>query len=78
MEDLLHGDVRWLDWAVKPEPAPVVLTGDTTSEAQEEELDVLNDWVEAQGLPRGVLAFDFGASKRQCLILRGPMAFRQN
>ena len=25
----------------------------------EEELEILNDWVEAQGLPRGVLAFDF-------------------
>jgi hypothetical protein len=59
MEDLLHGDVRWVAWAAKPEPAPVVLTGGITSEAQEEELDVLNDWVEAQGLPRGVLAFDF-------------------
>jgi hypothetical protein len=59
MEDLLHGDVRWLAWAAKPAEAPVVLVGGITSEAEEEELEVLNDWVEAQGLPRGVLAFDF-------------------
>lgn len=59
MEDLLHGDVRWLAWAAKPAEAPVVLMGGITSEAEEEELEILNDWVEAQGLPRGVLAFDF-------------------
>ena len=39
--------------------APVVVAGGITSEAEEEELEVLNDWVEAQELPRGVLAFDF-------------------
>ncbi len=59
MEDLLHRDVRWLAWAAKPADAAVVLVGGITSEAEEEELEVLNDWVEAQGLPRGVLAFDF-------------------
>jgi hypothetical protein len=59
MEDLLHGDVRWLAWAAKPAQAPIVSAGGITSEAQEEETDILNDWVEAQGLPRGVLAFDF-------------------
>ena len=59
MEDLLHGDVRWLAWAAKPAETPVVLLGGITSEAEEEELEILNDWMEAQGLPRGVLAFDF-------------------
>ena len=59
MEDLLHGDMRWLAWAAKPAEAPVVLVGGITSEAEEEELEGLNDWVEAQGLPRGLLAFDF-------------------
>ena len=59
MEDLLHGDVRWLAWAAKPAEAPAVLVGGITSEAEEEELEILNDWMEAQGLPRGVLAFDF-------------------
>jgi hypothetical protein len=59
MEDLLHGDVRWLAWAAKPAEAPVALAGGITSEAEEEELEILNNWVEAQGLPRGVLAFDF-------------------
>ena len=50
--------MRWLAWAAKPAEAPVV-AGGITSEAEEEELEILNDWVEAQGLPRGVLAFDF-------------------
>ena len=59
MEDLLHGDVRWLAWAAKPAEVPIVLVGGITSEAEEEELEILNDWMEAQGLPRGVLAFDF-------------------
>lgn len=59
MEDLLHGDVRWLAWAAKPAQAPTVVAGGITSEAEEEELEVLNDWVVAQGLPPGVLAFDF-------------------
>lgn len=56
---LLHGDVRWLAWAAKPAEVPVVVAGGISSEAEEEELEMLNDWVEAQGLPRGVLAFDF-------------------
>ena len=44
---------------IRAKQAPVVLTGGITSEAEDEELELLNDWVEAQGLPRGVLAFDF-------------------
>jgi hypothetical protein len=59
MEDLLHGDVRWLEGAAKPTQEPIAVLGAITTEAEEEELEGLNDWVEAQGLPRGVLAFDF-------------------
>ena len=33
--------------------------GGITSEEEEEQLEALNDWMEAQGLPRGVLAYDF-------------------
>jgi hypothetical protein len=30
-----------------------------TSEAEEEELEALNGWMEARGLPLGMLAYDF-------------------
>jgi hypothetical protein len=33
--------------------------GGVTSDEEEEQLEALNDWVEAQGLPRGVVSFDF-------------------
>lgn len=61
MEELLHGDVRWLEGAAAAPvaPTPVVVAQGITSETEEEELEALNDWIEAQGLPRGTLAFDY-------------------
>jgi hypothetical protein len=59
LEDLLHGDTRWLAGAGAPAPKEVAVIGGITSEAEEEHLQALNDWIEAQGLPRGSLAFDF-------------------
>ena len=61
MEELLHGDTRWLAGAARPEqesvPAPV--PGGITNDDEEAELEALNEWVEAQGLPRGQMAFDY-------------------
>jgi hypothetical protein len=61
MAELLHGDTRWLEGAIKPPkaPHPVMVTGGITSEAEEEELVFLNNWVEEQGLPRGQMSFDY-------------------
>jgi hypothetical protein len=60
MEELLHGDDRWLARpAVPKEPIPVVVVGGISSEEEEAELNALNDWVESLGLPRGILAYDF-------------------
>jgi hypothetical protein len=58
---LLHGDLQWLEGGAQPAvSAPMMpLLSGIASEAEEEELVALNDWVEAQGLPRGVLAFDY-------------------
>jgi hypothetical protein len=60
LEDLLHGDTRWLSVAAPPiaiaVPAPV---GGITSEAEELEVEALNEWAEAQGLPRGQVSFDY-------------------
>ena len=32
---------------------------DSTSEAEEQQIETLNDWMESAGLPRGVSSFDF-------------------
>ncbi len=57
--DLLHGDPKWLAEArpatAEPAPAP---PGGIASEAEERELEALNDWIAARDLPRGALAFD--------------------
>jgi hypothetical protein len=61
LADLLHGDLRWLDGATKP-PAmtvPMMGVGGVASEAEEEALVALNDWVAAQGLPCGQTSFDY-------------------
>jgi hypothetical protein len=58
MEELLHGETRWLEGAAAAPSAPALGSG-ISSEAEEAALAALNDWVEEQGLPRGVLAYDF-------------------
>jgi len=60
MEELLHGDNRWLAGpAAAVPPPPSVITGGITSEDEEELLEALNAWIERQSLPRGELAYDF-------------------
>ncbi len=44
-------------------PSPVVVRGGITSEAEEEALEELNEWIVAQGLPLGLLAYDFADSE---------------
>lgn len=59
MRDLLHGDTRWLEGApVQPKSVALVIGG-ITSEEEEEQLEQVNDWTEDQGLPRGILAYEF-------------------
>ena len=59
MEELLHGDTRWLAGPIAPAPAVAPVGGGITSEEEESQLEALSDWMEAQGLPRGSLAYDF-------------------
>jgi len=59
MEDLLHGDTHWLAGPTTAVPVVAAAAGGITSEEEEEQLEAINDWVEAQGLPRGTLAYDF-------------------
>lgn len=59
MEDLLHGDTRWLAGPSAAVPAPVAVVGGISGEEEEQQLEALNNWMEERGLPRGVLAYDF-------------------
>lgn len=56
MTDLLHGETRWLEGA---QPLPVEQPPNLAEEEEPEAaLEDLNAWVEKQGLPRGLPAYD--------------------
>ena len=86
LADLLHGDSRWLarlstaGAAAVPVP-PVKVVGGITSEQEEQELEALNAWVAEQGLPRGIVSFDFadGATGEQQAVfdLAWPSGIQQ-
>jgi hypothetical protein len=59
MAELLHGDLRWLAGPAAPTAPPPAVIGGITSEDEEVQLEALNAWMESQGLPRGVMAYDF-------------------
>ena len=60
-EELLHGEKQWLagETIVPQPPVQVLPIGGISSDAEERELEALNDWVEEQGLPRGKVAYDY-------------------
>lgn len=58
LEGLLHGDTRWLAGAAAPIVGNVVGSG-VESEAEEAELEALNAWLVNQGLPRGMIDYDY-------------------
>ncbi len=59
MEELLHGDVRWLSGPSASLPSPPAIVGGIDSPDEEEQLEELNIWMESLGLPRGIMSFDF-------------------
>lgn len=59
MEELLHGDTRWLAGPSAPIAVPLPIGAGVSSAEEEAQLKELNDWMESQGLPRGALAYDF-------------------
>ena len=66
LEELLHDDGDWLRSpsttdisASLAEETPVSVIGGITSEKEERELKELNTWVDGQGLPHGIIAYDF-------------------
>ncbi len=58
LETLLHGDTRWLEARHRAVEPTSRIMGGITDEAEEKQLESLNDWVAQQGLPRGELAYD--------------------
>lgn len=58
MEELLHGDTRWLSGG-NAIVSPAVSVGGFSSEEEKEQLESLNDWVKEQSLPQGILGYDF-------------------
>lgn len=59
MEELLHGETRWLEGPATPVPVSEMIGNGITSEEEEEQLEFLNVWMEEHGLPRGVLIYEY-------------------
>ncbi len=57
MEQLVHGDVRWLGESAAVTEEEQIGSGISSTE-EETELSALNEWVASKGLPRGLLAFE--------------------
>lgn len=56
--ELLHGDERWLAGPAAPPSTPPADLGGVATADEERELEAVNAWIEAQGLPRGIVAYD--------------------
>jgi len=59
MEELLHGDNRWLAGPPAAVLTSVSVIGNIASEEEEEQLEGINEWMDARHLPKGVLSYDF-------------------
>jgi len=59
MEELLHGDNRWLAGPASAVQTTISVGGGIASEEEEQEIQEINDWVESQDLPRGIVSYDF-------------------
>ena len=60
LEGLLHGDTRWFVSRSEPEAEPEpTAPGGIASEDEEAACEELNEWLAAQGLPRGEVGFDY-------------------
>lgn len=57
MEELLHGEISWLD-GPSVHPASIIYGG-ISSDVEEKELEELIMWIEEQNLPSGVLSYDY-------------------
>lgn len=58
MRDLLHGEDYWLEGEVKELEARII-PGGISSQEEEQDLEVLMQWMEQQSLPTGIISYDF-------------------
>lgn len=66
LEELLHGELKWLEGASSPTTQnPQAILGGIHSEDEEEMLEKLNAWVEANGFPRGQISFELTGNESQ-------------
>ena len=59
LEELLHGDTRWLEGPAPVMQAPPTVVGEISSEEEEQELEAVNAWVKEKGLKGGILSYEF-------------------
>lgn len=59
MLGLLHGEGKWLEGASSIISTPTAEPEDFDANAEEQALAALNEWVTTQGLPTGLLSYDF-------------------
>jgi hypothetical protein len=59
MEELLHGETSWLAGPSAVVTMETAMGSGISSVEEEEVLEAVNVWMETQGLPRGLLAYDF-------------------
>ncbi|MEX2579682.1 MAG: DUF262 domain-containing protein [Verrucomicrobiales bacterium] len=58
MEELLHGDTRWLEGGTARVIEPVSVPGGIESDEERQELEAINNWIEEQGLSKGEIEYD--------------------
>jgi len=56
---LLHDDAQWFEGPAVTEPSAPIVYGSISSDAEEEELEELNQWMVDEGLHAGELSFDY-------------------
>lgn len=59
MEELLHGDTKWLLTSSSIESVPIQIGGSISNEEEEKELKAINHWVVSQSLPSGLIPYTF-------------------
>ncbi len=59
LKELLHGDIELLEGKTEVTPVEEQILGGFSSEEEEQELEMLNKWIAEQGLPPGILSYDF-------------------
>ncbi|PID49107.1 MAG: hypothetical protein CR991_08455 [Proteobacteria bacterium] len=63
MLSLLHGDTQWMEGRHVEPPATITVKGGISDEVEEQALLMLNQWVQEQGLPAGILSYDYSDSQ---------------